>query len=259
MKHYTVFHALALSFFSKPFYRFVGKTWKGLGFAYLLLLLAVVWVPVMIATQARINAIIDYGAPPFINQIPPITLKDGTVSVDAPMPYTIIDPGSGVQILAIDTTGTIHSLEQTQAVALLTKTALLVRGQEPFELTTLKPLNVMITSEGTSRLLQTVRNWFAVVAYPFAVAGSYCYRVVQALIYGLIGLLFANILKARREYAMLVQLSLVAVTPAIVLNGIRSVLGIFIPFWGLIMFLLSMGYLFFAVKATAEDQGTPAS
>lgn len=45
MKNYSVFHPLYLSFFSKSLYQDVAKNWKGTGLAYLLLLLALAWVP----------------------------------------------------------------------------------------------------------------------------------------------------------------------------------------------------------------------
>ena len=45
MKRYSIFHPLVLSFFSKSLYRDVGKNWRGTGLLYLLLIIALLWIP----------------------------------------------------------------------------------------------------------------------------------------------------------------------------------------------------------------------
>src|SRR3990172_8756471 len=127
MKQYGVFHPLLLSFYSNALYRDVAKNWKGVGFLYLLLLLALTWIPVMIHFHNNLSEGISREAPKFVNQIPKITITKGEVSVDVPVPYYIIEPQSGVQLVAIDTSGQITSLDQTNAVALLTKKSFIMK------------------------------------------------------------------------------------------------------------------------------------
>jgi hypothetical protein len=106
--------------------------------------------------------------------------------------------------------------------------------------------------------VQAFKSGFAIIAYPFAVAGSYLYRIVQALIYALIALIFARVLKVSLEYGALLQLALVAITPVLLLNTLRTVLGVPVPFAGLISFLVALGYLFLAVKANAGNGSASA-
>jgi hypothetical protein len=93
------------------------------------------------------------------------------------------------------------------------------------------------------------------VGYPAALLVSYVYRILQVLIYASIGLLFAHLLKAPLEYPELLRLSSVAVTPAIVADTLRSTAGVGSSLlWWFFCFLLSMGYLLFAVRANATAE-----
>ena len=81
--------ALYLSFYSSALYIDVAKRWRGLGLIYLLLM-------VMLTTFVySIKNIIDYNAKfeeQFIlvlRELPKITVTEGRVSIDEPMPYSI--------------------------------------------------------------------------------------------------------------------------------------------------------------------------
>src|SRR2546426_3324312 len=57
MRRYGILHPLLLSFFSRSLYRDVGRTWKGIGFLYLLLLLALSWVLVTIHLHRMVSGL----------------------------------------------------------------------------------------------------------------------------------------------------------------------------------------------------------
>jgi ABC-type Fe3+-siderophore transport system permease subunit len=100
--------------------------------------------------------------------------------------------------------------------------------------------------------LNFCRRYLAFFSYPVALAGSYVYRILQALAYACIGLLFANLLKAPLEYPELLRLASVAVTPAVVADTLRGVAGFPSSFtWLFLCFLLAMGYLLFAVRVNS--------
>jgi hypothetical protein len=262
MKQYGVFHPLLLSFYSKPLYRDVAKNWKGVGFLYLLLLLALTWIPVMMQFHYNLSNAVSREAPKIVNQIPKITITKGEVSIDAPVPYSIIDPQSGEQIAAIDTSGQITSIDQTKAFMLLTKKNLIIRQQHRgetriFDLSAIQSLT--LDRDSVMSWLQAFNKWFAFVAYPFALGASFAYRIIQVLLYALIGMLMASILKITLDYAALVRLSVIAITPVILLNTLRKLLGVHVPLTWLISFVIAMCYLFIAVKANAGTESAPAS
>ena len=104
--------------------------------------------------------------------------------------------------------------------------------------------------------MDTLSDLLAPLAFPFAVLGSFIYRVLQALLYGLIGLLFANSLKAKLDYSATLRLAVVAVTPAIWLATLLELTGESLPYFWILSFVLAMAYLFYGVKANTEPEVT---
>ena len=72
------------------------------------------------------------------------------------------------------------------------------------------------------------------------------------LIYAAIGLIFVSICKAELNYDQLLRLSVVAVTPSILINTILMLLGEKLPMAGFMFFALAMIYLYLGVKATTD-------
>jgi hypothetical protein len=252
MKRYALFQAFWRSFYSKDFYNDVARNWKGVGFLHLLLLVAIVWLFIMIKAQVGLSRFVDIEAPKVVSQLPPIQITNGRVSVDAPMPYYIKEPSTGLVLFIIDTTGEVDSLDNTEARVLLTKNKLI--GKKKSAETRMYDLSGVedfyLDSAIITKWFSVFKTWFLIAAYPFVVAFVYAYRIVQALLYAAIGLIFASIFKVNLRYAALIRLSVMAVTPAIILNTVVSLTGAHIPYWSLLCFVIAMAYLFFGVKSS---------
>lgn len=260
MKKFSVVNAIALSFYSQPLYQDVARNWRGTGFAYLLMLLALCWVPEMAKMQSGFSNFVRGEGAQIVRQIPAITITDGEVSTDVDTPYFIKDPEKGKVLAIIDLTGKYSSLEDNPADMLLTKHQVFTRNN--YEVRTYDLKNVKSFKLDANRVqgwLEIARTWLVPVLYPCVLLFSFVYRIVQALIYGLCGLIIAKIVKAELKYLTLLRLAVIAVTPAIILETIRSVAGFSIPFWSLLCFAIAMGYLYFAVSAAAaRETGPPA-
>lgn len=253
MKKFSIFHVPFLSFYSKELYRDVGLHWTRTGFVYLLLLLAICWIPLVIQFRLVLTDFVDIMAPPVIKQIPEITIIDGEASIKEPQPYYIRVPETADVLAIIDTTGTINSLYNTDAVVLLTKTTLIVRNEIETRTFRLSEVgNYTLNQPIIWSWLDTGIKFFAPVFYPLAVLGSFFFRIIQALIYAAIGLLFASRIKAKLSYSALLRLAIVAVTPCIIVKTVLNVAGVHLPVAGLWYFLGAMGYLSFGVKACSE-------
>ena len=250
MKRYTIIHSFLLSFFSKSLYQDVCKNWKGVAFIYLLLLLALCWLPTMFKVHSSISQYVINDAPDIIRQIPEILILNGEVSVEGQQPHIIYDPESDTPFIIIDTTGKITSLEDTEARFLLTKTNLIIkkniRETRVFDLSEINEFHIDQTR--ISSWVETFKDWFAIVAYPFALLGSFLYRIIQVLIYAVIGLIFTKIVKSTLNYQVLLRLAIISITPAIIVDTIFSMLEVSVPFFGFLCFLIAMGYLFYTVK-----------
>ena len=250
MQQYKIYHPVLLSFYSRLLYQDVARNWKGVGFLYLFLILTACWALTMFKVHKSFTEAVNNYAPGIIRQIPEITIQNGKVSVEGPQPHFINDPETGKPLMIIDTTGQYTSLENTGAGILLTKNKLIVkRNARETRIIDLSDVEGFYVDQNrVSGWVSAVRDWFAIIALPFALIGSYIYRVVQVLIYAAIGILFTKITKSTLDYQVLLRLTSIAITPVIILNTLQILLGLSIPFFGLLCFLIAMGYLFYAVK-----------
>jgi len=253
-----MFQAPIMAFFSPSFYRDVGLHWRGTGFAYLLLLLAICWVPTFVEFHLSVSDYIENKAPALISQIPPIRIIKGEASVDVTQPHQIIYPDTGVVLAIIDTTGKTVLLERNQAFVLLTKTEVIFKRSEietkSFSLRNIE--HFTLDQQGVSAWLTLFRNYSAVVFFPFAVIGSFAFRIVQVLLYAVIGLLFAKLCGTSKSYQTLLRLSVMAVTPVIIAKTILQIASVKIPLQGLLFFIVAMVYLFLGVKAVSRSEET---
>jgi len=255
-RKYSILHIPALSFFSKDLYRDVGLHWRGTCFGYLLLLLAVCWIPTMIIIHFGTTEFVQNEASKVVSQVPVITIKDGIASVNEPQPYYIMAPDGNDVFIIIDTTGTVTSLADSNAYALITKTEAIYKENESqtrtFSFANIKDFT--LDQAKLNKWLATFQKLFAPVMYFFAIAFSYVYRIIQALIYAATGLLFAKGFKTKIEYPALLRLAVVAVTPAIIINTIATIAGVVTCGIWLLYLAIALAYLAFGVKAVSDTQ-----
>jgi hypothetical protein len=254
------------SFGSAELYRDVAQQWRGVGLGYLLFALAFLWVPTAITVHFAFTHWIDSESAKVVDQIPVISIRNGQVETDVVTPYFIRTPEnmasqrrSAVPYMAvIDLTGRYRSLEDVNALALLTRNSLVLRNSSN-ETRTYALSAVQSFQMDKVRVrgwLARGRNFVAPCLYVFAVVGSLLYRIAQAVLYGVIGLLFARLTRTDLRFPTLMRLAAVAVTPALVADTLVSLVQIHVPMWPLVCFLLATGYLFFGVKAsTAGTSG----
>lgn len=256
MKRYTILHVPLLSFFSGALYRDVCHHWKGTGLAWLLLLLAICWVFTIFTFHRGVSRFVDDEAPKIVSQIPTITIVDGAASIDEPQPYHITDPDTGEVLVVIDTTGTITSLDETEARGLVTRTGLVFEKSavETRAFSFAEIEEFVLDQDRLAFWLTSLKRLAAPVAYPFALFGSYAVRIIQVLIYAAIGLFFAMLCKSTRTYVQLMRLAVIAVTPCIIVKTILMVSHAQLPMAGLWYFLAAMGYLYFGVMAASRQE-----
>jgi hypothetical protein len=256
MKRYSIFHIPVMSFFSKDLYADMGLRWKGTCFGYLLLLLAICWIPAMFRVNAAFSNFVANEAPKIIDQIPAISIIDGRASIGEPQPYYINDPESGKPLVIIDTTGTITSLDGTEAIGLVTRTNAQFR-KSSVETRTFDFAGInkfMLDQKKISGWLAIGQKALLPILYPICVIGSYVSRIIQVLIYASIGLLFASWCKSKMPYLSLIRIAVAALTVFIIIRTILGILEITLPAAGMWYFLGAMAYMFFGVRAAASQQ-----
>lgn len=256
MKKYYFFHPYVMSFFSKDLYKDVGKNWGGIAALYLLLLMALSWIPNMFLIKSNFDLFTQKEAPMIIDQIPTITIQDGKLSIDKPVPYTIKDPETKKPIIIIDTSGKYTDIQQAKVPMLVTQDKVMTYQPKQNEIRTYSlenTPNMTLDNNQLNSLITKATWWLMLVIYPVVVLMTFLYRIIQALIYGALGMIFVKILGASLTYQQSMRLAIVAVTPAIILATIFDFFYINIPYELTFYFLVSMGYLFFAIKSNTSD------
>ncbi|MDH4239612.1 MAG: DUF1189 domain-containing protein, partial [Phycisphaerae bacterium] len=230
MKKFSIIHLPVLSFFSKDLYRDVGLNWKRICFGYLLLLLAVCWIPMMVKIHTGFAGFVKNDAPTLVEQIPEITITDGQVSIEEPQPYFIREPDSNQIIGVIDTTGSIESPADANAFFLLTNNSIITHSD--FETRTIDLSQVKsftLNSDRITRFLNNTKKYLVIIIYPIALLSSYVYRIILALIFAAIGLLFASSCRVSLSYGALLRLAVVAMTPCIIIKTVFALAGVQLP------------------------------
>jgi len=258
---FTLFQTLYLSFFSRPLYQDIRRNWKGLCFPYLLVILMFYWVPEMMNMNTIISEFIADEALQYVDQVPMITISKGMASIREPVPFYIYDKKNNTPFAIIDTSGQIMSLDNTPAVVLLTRDRLIVRQdrdiKEARSLSLADMSDITITPKLIYNWLELFNNLFVVVFFPFALLISFTFHVVQALLLAWLGNSFAKYFNIQLDFKTLVRLSVVAFTPAIMLETAHAVLDIYYPYSSFFSFLITSGYLFYAVGCNSEKTFIP--
>src|SRR5438552_182466 len=88
-RRYGIVRTLLLGLFSADVWRDVAQNWRGMGLLYMLVLLTLSWFVVLGKFHVSFGHFVDAEAPPFVEQVPAMTIKDGVVSIDRPSPYVV--------------------------------------------------------------------------------------------------------------------------------------------------------------------------
>jgi len=213
----------------------------------------------------------------FVQQIPThITIEKGIFSTDAPSPRTLRDV-FGKPIITFDTRKKFMSLDENPAsVFLFTQNAIFVKGplkvdasinnflKVHYETTTTNKIDLggmengsfHLSVDNSTNLEQSCGDFIrsiVLAAYIVLVPLGFIFCVVQSLIYGLIGMLIANLNKMRMPYGTLVRLSTIAMTPVLLVDTFLKALDFNLESWSLWAFVITIGYLVFAIRANATS------
>lgn len=253
MRQFNIFRPLYMAFYSKALYRDVGQNWLGTGLLYLLLLVAICSLPFSYNMQQTVKSIYT-SYKPVVAQVPIIAVKDGTVSIDKPEPYYIKDLNTGRIRAVIDTTGTVTTLENSDAYLLLTKNKLILK-EGVGEKTYVIPANHnrIYTATIVDNFLQKFMYVILLVLYPAFILLFFLEGIIEVLFYSLLAKLFIH---THLTFKTLFRLTAIAVTPAFILAAVFNLFAIKIPFWWLFYILIAVGYLIFAIKANWDVEKT---
>jgi hypothetical protein len=226
----------------------------------LLLILMFYWVPEMMNMNRNISEYIADEAPQFVDQVPVITVAKGKASIKEPVPFYIKDKNH-VPFAIIDTSGQTLSLDNTPAMILVTQDSLVVRPDKESKETRSFSLadmgDLTITPKLIYHWLEIFNNLFVVVLFPVVLLISFASHIVQAALLAFLGGSFAKHFNVLLDFRTLFRLAVVAFTPATMLESVHAALNLSYPYSSFFSFLITGGYLFYAVGCNSEKTLIP--
>ena len=263
---YSYWQALYLAFYSSRLYVDVAKRWRGYGFLYLLLVIAIVTIPISVRVIYNFNTYFTEQLVEPITKIPKLFVQNGEVVFDKPMPY-LIKNKTGNIVAVVDTTTTINEASQRfpDLTVLISKENLYFK-QPKFELFPSKQNE----SKGGSFHTQPIDkhmnqvfvgdDWMATSGVMKLKIAAECliYPVIAGFLYGVyLGImLFVSfvaqlcsiiVFKFRLNFKDTCRIFFVAITPQTALYFIMLAANIKLPFGGLIYVALIAIYFNYAV------------
>jgi hypothetical protein len=254
------FQTLIGSFYNPETYRDVVKNKKGTTFAYLAILVLLCTIPLIVSVVTGMNSFMKDDGTFILDQAPEIRITNGIVSMDKESPY-FIKSQAGEILFVIDVSDSASIKElQGSAKVLLTKNKLI--GQQQENETRTYDLSKV---ENFTLNAQKIRDWFGyawivyIIIFIFMLIFFYIYRLIQAFVNGVFGLLISAVLKVNLDFTSLIYISMVAITPVAILASIIWSTDVHIPAKGWLGFILAMGYISFGImsnKPLAPDFNT---
>jgi hypothetical protein len=255
MTNYPFFKKIIHSFYDKNVYIYSAKMEAHkIGFKYLLLLLCIFWVPMIVKIHLGISEFITTELPPVIEKFPVVEINNGVASFDKPSPYIMKDEKTGKDVAIFDDSGEYTSLENTEADVLVTDTKVIIRKNsfQTQEYSLAQVQNFSLTHE---KILSWAAygKYIAILMYFMIIPCMFLYRAFLALIYTLIGLIFQAILETKFSFQTIYRLSILAFTPAFVIDKLLTYFDLDFPGWNVLCVVISLTYLFFALKANKDN------
>ncbi len=257
MRKFSMLHPLWMAFYDGAIYEDVARHWRNRTFLYLLLLLALVWIPSTIQIQNQVDEWVSREAPFYIDQVPELSLANGELSSSSSTP-TLLRDRDGTVLAVIDPTGRYTSLDDTEAPLLVTRTQIFIRGEgDQVDVTSLpEGPPETLTREDLYVIADWTRSLVNTLLFPVLLVLSYAYRTLQALLYAYVASFFTTSAGTTLPYRTLLNLAFIAITPAVVLDTVHVLMESPLPdwFWWPACVLLSLGYLRFGIRVTLESE-----
>jgi hypothetical protein len=247
---YSIWNAFVFSFFSRDLYVDVGKRWKGTGLGYLFL----IGVIFTLFTAACFQwAAFEY-LPGFVKKIPDFKIEKNVFSTSVEQPYVLEFYGSAI---VLDTTGKIKGLDQVPGIEklknciLVTKTQFMSRQMgRGDKVSTLSNMpNFSVNQEELGHWADILIEVSGTAYFLIVVTFGYLCRVIILLIYGLLGMLISEILGKGLDYNVALRLAVISHIPPYAITTLWTICGPHLPLQTLWSFLLSTGFLYFAVSS----------
>ncbi len=245
-----------LSFYDKNAYCYVAeKTDRKFVYKYLLFILAMSSIPAFYIINSNIHDYINGPGKKVIQQIPEIDIKNGSISTEVSLPFIIRDPETDKKLIIIDNTGSFSSIEDNDALILLMDGQLLVRTYENtaqhFDLSEFDDFKINKFKVKDSVPLV---KWVVLFMYIIYTLFLFTFYFILIHIYAWSGGFLDYFAKSGLNYQAILRVSVLAITPVLVIDMVLKVMMIHIPHWGIISIIFSMSLIYFGLISNKNKE-----
>lgn len=260
---------------SPSFYRKVAGQTFGRSFLYLSFLVAVFALCATIALKIKVGPTIDETFAWLERSVPTLTYADGKVTSTVPGPVRLQhpDPKLADVSLMIDTSRTDavtpQQMEDAKVLGFLTSTAFYLKEQNG----SLRVYDLSKGAQGSkpvtidSGFYRNAAQVMSRLLYPGALVAAFAiflaWKLFTTMLYSLAALMINALAGGGLEYAPLLNISVYAQTPTVVLAILSLFLPFAIPGYTILCVTLTCAYIWLAVKqqppSASASPSSPAS
>lgn len=235
-------------------YRHFLRQKVGRAVLYLLLLSLILSAVTGIKVLYDFNYGIDVMIRNFRTEVPNFVLKNGELTVDAPMPYYVEKDEDF--LFVIDTSGKLdESVLNDYPEGIFLSRYEAVLKQNAFEIRKIdfsSLAGATITKDEVINWLPLLK-WLSIFIIVFGFLFYFIGKLLSALLISLLGLIMSSAAKFRMEFGDLYKLSIYTLTLPMVIKALVGLAGINIPFFWLIYYGIAVFYLWKAIQLLKRD------
>ena len=246
---YSIYKAPIYSFYSKDFYRSVGRDGKGTGFLYLSALFLACWTFIMISCYIHMIMLVD-SAPvtELVQKLPDMNFKNGELSINKESPYEMTVEGKKI---VFDTSGKYKAADDLDGVdVLITQEKLSFAEKSWREPTSFKGLvsDYTLKAVNIKPFLRDMSLYITGFGFVLGLPVFFGHLFL-ALVYAGVGM----IVNSKPGFETALRMAISAMTPGILLSTLLAILWINFPGQGLVTVPITLGLLVYGYRSMGDD------
>jgi len=221
---------------------------------YLACLAAIAAIPAAVNSQRSVTAFMRDSVPELVRQVPTMTFSGGRLSIDRPTPYSIM---LGSVTWAVFDPDGVYNGPRPRAALFRSDRMLIPQTDGKMQPMLFKDVDgLTLDQRFVASWMAVVARWFLPVSFAFLAGTLFLARLLQALLFSLAANALARSFGRAWDSPTLIRLSILALTPMTLAGGALHLLNRFPAGWWLASFIVTAGYLYFAVDVTSRPAQT---
>jgi hypothetical protein len=237
------FNTFIKSFYSKQLYIDAAQNWNSLGLLYIIFVTALCCIAYTIKFNRDYTHFITEELPYYIVDFPEIEIKNGQAHVSGKQPYIIKIEDKIFAI--IDTTGKINSIDNSEALVLLTETKIITKGHDnEMKTISLEEINdFTLNGQTIINIAAQFKTFLIFFVYPSFLFFFITYNLFILLLFLPVGVIMSLHRKVTLPFRDILRLTAVALTPSIIIKALFDFSNVRLDHVWLFYFVVAVAYV----------------